>query len=200
MNLEKMPLILSMAGMAGGVMTEPPRLSNGTVTQKVQRDLVRVGQFAEGDSTFQITPDTLNELAANFARMKANGVKVAIPDSHEAAGIPDRNRGWLEDVAVDGDRLVGTMELVGEDAIAAARHGDVSVYVPPLYMDGRGNAYTRPILRVALSTPTAGGGRMAIAASQTAGGVTAARVLTMGAEDFAYQQAAAYARRMNAAK
>jgi hypothetical protein len=75
----------------------------------------------------------------------------------------------------------------------------VSVYLPQTYIDGRGNTYTRPILRVALSTPTPGDiGQMAIAASRAGSGPSpAGKVLKMGADEYLDGQVAAYARRMN---
>ena len=60
-------------------------------------------------------------------------------------------RGRVKSMYVEGDSLIMTCELIGEDAIAAAGRNDVSIHSPPEFTDGKGNKYQQPITHVALT-------------------------------------------------
>lgn len=119
-----------------------------------RKELIKVGEYthdAEGYE-FSITLDMLQHWADTFATMKANGVKVPIPSTHAGVGDPDKNRGYVIDMFVDGASLAMTCELIGEDALAAAERSDVSIGVPVDFVDGKGIKYLRPITHVAMVT------------------------------------------------
>ncbi len=122
--------------------------------QRFRKELIKVGEYVhEPDGyEFAITSDTLQHWAKTFASMKANGVKVPIPATHEGMGDPDKNRGYVTDMFVDDNSLVMTCELIGKDALAAAARSDVSIGVPVEWTDGHGNEYKRPITHVAMVT------------------------------------------------
>lgn len=122
--------------------------------RRFRKELIKVGEYVhEPDGyEFAITSDTLQHWAKTFALMKANGVKVPIPATHEGMGDPDKNRGYVTDMFVDNNSLVMTCELIGKDALAAAARSDVSIGVPVEWTDGHGNEYKRPITHVAMVT------------------------------------------------
>lgn len=130
-----------------------PRQVGKVTHQRFRKELIMVGDFVKesDDLKFSVTPATLRHWAATFGNMKANGVKVPIPSTHEGVDDPDKNRGWVEDIFVDGDSLVMLCDLIGDDAIAAAARNDVSIGCPSSFTDGRGTKYERPIHHVALT-------------------------------------------------
>lgn len=119
-----------------------------------RKELIRVGDYAHpGDGyEFSITRETLQHWADTFKLMKKNGVKVPMPSTHEGVGDPDKNRGYITSMSVEGDSLIATCDLIGEDALAAAMKSDVSIASPAEWTDGKGNKYLRPITHVALVT------------------------------------------------
>jgi hypothetical protein len=109
-------------------------------------------------------------MAATVRQYIANGNKVPVPVGHANWENPERNRGWLVDACVEGDSLIGTVELVGDGAKLAGT-SDVSIYAEPSFTDSRGNYYEWPIRHVALCVdPVVPGlsGFMPLAASQGA--------------------------------
>lgn len=125
--------------------------ANGAPVKTYVKDLISVGTWrdpARGD-TFDVTEADLDHWAREFARMKANGVKVPVPDGHTFDSAS--NRGYVEDVYRDGKTLFGKIDLIGEDAIAMASRTEVSIYSPASVIDGKGNKYDHPISHVALT-------------------------------------------------
>lgn len=147
----KSSAILSLAGslaLAGAVRTD----ENGVKIQRFSKDLIRAGDWVKASTgqRFKIDAKWMNDRVAEFGRMKANGVRVPVPAGH--TNDPESNRGYLEDLWVDGDTLMGAIDLIGEKAIALASTCEVSIYVPEKITDGKGNEYTQPIEHVALVT------------------------------------------------
>lgn len=127
---------------------------DGVPRRKFRKDLIRVGTYVKdaADLEFQVTRDTLDHWVARFVEMKENGVRVPIPNTHKSAGDADQNRGYVDDIFIDGDTLVMACEMIGEDGIEAAAKSDVSIYSPEEIVDGKGIRYERPIEHVALCT------------------------------------------------
>ncbi len=145
-------LLLQAAGTA--LPVGPNRQEGGQPVRRFRKDLIRAGRFvktAEGYS-FTVTPDHLDHWALIFSRMREAGVKVPVPVSHKEWQNPENNRGWLVDAFREQDRLVGVIDLIGDDGIKLAGRSDVSIYVEPEFTDGAGNRYEWPILHVALCT------------------------------------------------
>lgn len=131
----------SLAIMAGG-------------SQRFTKELIHVGRFISPltGEPFDVTDDMLADWAKTFKAMRANGLKVPIPQTHDNTGNTENNRGWVEDMVQEGDKLVGILELHTDDPEQLAKVSDVSIYSPPEFVDGEGRTYKRPILHVALCT------------------------------------------------
>ena len=141
--IEHSPVAVSLAAV---------KISNGKPVQRFRKELIHTGQYVkESDNIeFEVTENTLKHWAATFSQMKKAGLKVPILLQH--INNPEANRGYAHDMFVDGDSLIGILDLIGEDGIALAGRTDVSIYSPPDYVDGKGNKYLRPITHVALCT------------------------------------------------
>lgn len=129
------------------------RTEKGIVHQRFRKEIIRVGDFvkASDDIKFSVTPATLLHWVDTFQAMKANGVTVRIPNTHEGVDDPDQTRGIVEDIFIDGNSLIMSCDLIGDDAIAAAARNDVSICVPTELIDGLGKKHVRPIQHVALT-------------------------------------------------
>lgn len=134
--------------LAGGIRTD----ANGQPVRRFSKDLIRAGDWFK-DSTgqaFTIDAKWMEGRVAEFERMKAAGVRVPVPVGH--TNDPESNRGYVEEMWVDGDVLRASIDLIGEKAIALASTVEVSIYVPAKLVDGKGNEYIEPIEHVALVT------------------------------------------------
>jgi hypothetical protein len=128
------------------------RLSDGTKTRRYRKDLIRVGDFYHSglDLSFSVDLARLNGWAETFEKMRANGVRVPIPAGH--TDNPEANRGYVEDIYVEGGTLYMVAELIGDDALALADRAEVSVLIEPLFTDGKGVEYRDAITHVAIVT------------------------------------------------
>lgn len=130
-----------------------PKVTKGKQPyQRFRKELIRVGKYVKAVDgiRFRVTAATLSHWVATFARMKKNGCKVPVPLGHTTDA--KENRGWLRDLFIEGESLVGVIDLIGEDGIACASRTDVSIFVPPEFTDGKGEKHTHPIMHVALCT------------------------------------------------
>lgn len=127
--------------------------ADGRLVYKFKKDIIRVGEFADNGygSPVTVTALHLSHWAKTFAEMKANGVKVPIPINHKDWERSENNRGWVHGMFVEGDRLVMTCELFGDDVEALAAANDVSVFAPKEWTDCDSNHYVIPIRHVALT-------------------------------------------------
>lgn len=138
-------------------MSELPIRYNeaGQPTLRVTKDLLAVGTYVPPNKawTLQVDPDRLHKLARRFSSMQAAGVRVPLI-SVDAKGAhnwkPENGRGYLTGVAVQGDRLIGDIELIGDDAIKLAGRTEVSVGIHPDFRDGSGNSHGEAIDHVAI--------------------------------------------------
>lgn len=144
--------------------------TEGVPRQKFTKGVVKVGKFVK-DSTkqqFEVTDELLENVIKQFSRMKANGVKVPMPNMHHNDGNPKENMGYVESFFIKGDELCMTCELIGTEAIEAAAKSDVSIKIESEWTDGSSNVYDRPCVHVAMVTDpvvTGLGEFVAIAAS-----------------------------------
>jgi len=120
--------------------------------QRFRKPVMRVGKYASGGRIHDVTGRTLDNWVTQFGRMSDAGVRVPMPNTHEKAGDPDFNRGYVDGMYRDGDELVMTCELIGDDALAASKRSDVSVFSVPEFSDGQGTGYPNAITHVALVT------------------------------------------------
>ena len=125
---------------------------DGVISRKYRKELIRLGKYVKDDSPFEITELVLSNWVKQFHRMKRNGVRVPIPNTHDDDGDTSKNCGWVLDLFVEGESLFMVCDLIGEDAITSAAKADVSVYCPLNFTDGTGNEYEYPITHVAMCT------------------------------------------------
>jgi hypothetical protein len=137
--------------------------------RKFRKELIRTGTFRKPKDglEFTVTRGTLDHWALTFSQMRDAGRKVPIPVGHQNWSDPRNNCGWVRDVFVEGDTLVGILELYGDEGAKLACTSDVSIYAEPEMQETTGGAYTWPILHVALCTdPVVPGlGEFTVAAS-----------------------------------
>lgn len=136
-----------------------PVIIDGVPRQRFRKEIIPTGEFYKDseDRSFEVTQDVLEHWRDTFKRMLDNGVRVPIPSTHEGAGDPDKNRGYAEAMFIDdnddgGKSLFMGCEIIGQEAIDAVAHCDVSIDVPDKYVDGKHNEYKFPIVHVALCT------------------------------------------------
>ena len=127
----------------------------GQPTMRFRKDLLAVGTYTppNGAWTLNVDSDRMHKLARTFAEMRAAGVSVPVIAADERGRHnwhPDNARGYLRDAAIEGDRLIGEIELVGEDAVRLAGRTEVSVGIHPDFRDGRGKDYGEAIDHVAV--------------------------------------------------
>ena len=127
------------------------RTPEGVTSRRFRKEVIKVGQYVKVSDNleFGITPATLSHWAETFHEMRKNGVKVPIPVGHSDRA--EDNRGWVEDMFVEGDALVMACELFDANVDTLAATNDVSILSPPEWTDGRGNRYERPIRHIALT-------------------------------------------------
>lgn len=118
---------------------------------RYKKELIKIGDYikASTDMTFSVTADTLKHWDTTFHEWIGNGLKVPIPLGHSGADNPEKNRGWVEDMFIEGDSLFGILKLSDPDLALTT---DVSIFCPIKYTDGKGNTYNQPIAHVALCT------------------------------------------------
>lgn len=116
---------------------------------RYRKELIKVGKYIKSSVglSFAVTHDTLRHWVTTFDRWIKNGNKVPIPLGHAAADKPAENQGWVRDMFIEGDALIGILELTDPELALTT---DVSIYVPAEHIDGFGNVYVQPIQHVAL--------------------------------------------------
>src|SRR5687768_15675248 len=128
-------------------LTGRPTEVGGVACRYYRKELIRVGKYVHPAFgwALDVTPARLQAWADGHKRLSAAGVKVPCPLGHAGP-----NLGWLLDVERDGDRLFGTLQLIGDDAHRAAARNDVSVCVRPDFKDGTGTSLGEVLEHVAL--------------------------------------------------
>jgi len=118
-----------------------------------EKELIREGAWVHPTKkfTFRVTPGRMRGWLKTFARMKAGGLKVPLPFGHSYD--PRDNAGFLEDLRLEGNRLIGVLAVARPED--AERVGttirDVSVCVNPNFVDAHGNRFGEAIEHVALT-------------------------------------------------
>lgn len=144
-----LPVIAGAASLSSSLATD----ASGQPVQRFRKDIISVGEWVHPNTgeKISVTRERLARFAATFAAMKAAGVRVPVPSDHTESA--EKNRGWVEDMWVEGDRLYAELSLIGDDAIREASRNHVSIFLMGKLTDGKGNEYDDAIAHVAL-TPT----------------------------------------------
>lgn len=121
-----------------------------------RKEIVRTGETWVHPSTGQIVAFTADDLRALAAESNAYAAsqdfRVPFPDGHIFTA--EANLGFWKAFAVEGDRLVGTVEA-GDDKVAEALGGrirDVSAWIESGMKDSKGRTYG-PAIRHVCATP-----------------------------------------------
>jgi len=135
-----------------GVGIGTMRQENGVPVYRYKKEVIRSGKyFKDADKlAFTVTKEVLDHWALTFSKWKKGGNKVAVPETHDGAQDPSKNRGWVVEMFREGDSLFAIMDLYGADSPKVAATNDVSIYSPVEVTDGAGNVYARPITHIAL--------------------------------------------------
>ena len=124
--------------------------------KKFLKELIHVGRFLHpGDkkkNAYDITHELLRHWEEQVRAMRQAGIRIPLVLQHDTSGNPENCRGQLEDAYVEGDRLMGIIEIVSDDPEQLAAVSDVSIYAPTKTVDGQGNVYKHPIEHVSLCT------------------------------------------------
>ena len=138
------------AAPAGGVITADDQ----TTKRRYTKDLIRVGKFSHPieDWVLDVTADRLAKWLASFKKMRENGVDVEVLADHAESGTrADSIRGYMVDAFIEGETLVGVLEMSGEKGIDLAETvKNVSVEIQDPFTDGEGNKYGEVIAAVAI--------------------------------------------------
>ena len=124
-------------------------VASGQPVQRFRKELVRVGKYVKDNKTYDITKALLSQFLAEYTAMRLAGVSVPIMSGH--SNDADNTRGNLVDMFIEGDVLVGILEVVGKEAILSATVNDVSIAADENYVDGKGTKYKFPITHIALT-------------------------------------------------
>lgn len=123
----------------------------GIPAETFRKDILHIGTFAD----FEITPKVFDKMLANFRKWERKGLAVPLVSHHDAKDNPKDFLGYLTDLEVDGDRLIGTFTVRGAAALETVKRiNQVSIeFFERGYVDQFGEEYSNVLTRVAL-TPT----------------------------------------------
>jgi hypothetical protein len=115
------------------------------------KDMIHSGNYVHPSRDFSLAVDRnrLEKWAATGQKMIAAGLAVPINCDHS-----DSARdvvGYVKEFKLDGDRLLGLCQFIGEDAALTAARNLVSVGVDPDFTDGHGEKWGEAIVHLALT-------------------------------------------------
>jgi len=120
---------------------------------RFEKELLRVGRWAHpaGKFVLEVTRDRLARWVENFRRMLAKGIPVPVPYGHSYDARD--NAGFVREMRVEEDRLVGVLEIPREEDARrlGATATAVSVSVNPEFVDGQGERLGEVIEHVAIT-------------------------------------------------
>ena len=117
--------------------------------RRYKKPLIKVGKYCKDSDglEFEVTEDLLLHWKNTVTEMSDNGIKIPVPLGHT-----ENNKGFLKSAYIEGETLIGVIDLVVADAEELSKTQDVSIFVPPKFTDGKGVTYRRPIRHVALTS------------------------------------------------
>ena len=115
------------------------------------KEIIHTGQFikASDNLMFEVKKDTLEHWAKTWNDMNANGIRVPIVAGHSNASDPKAVLGYVGAMAVIDNKLQMLAEFAGQAECDIALKNDVSIFVPPIKVDGNGIKYQSPIEHIA---------------------------------------------------
>lgn len=114
-----------------------------------RKELLPVGKYRKDsdDLDFEISLDTLNHINTTIKGMLDAGVRIPLVKNHDG----DSSFGQILKGAIDGESLFVDIEFTDTKCRDEALRNDVSAFIPPEFVDGRGNAWKRPLRHVAIT-------------------------------------------------
>jgi hypothetical protein len=122
-----------------------------------EKEILSETEIVKGGKTYKITSENLDNCVTQYRRMKQNGVKVNVHSGHDHT--PETKRGEVLDLYTRR-RRDGRVGLFGKicflphlskQTIQTLVSNDVSVELPQHMCDARGNSYSFPVQRVAIT-------------------------------------------------
>lgn len=153
-----------LGGHATAPASEAPESDTAGLPKKIGglpcfyswKELIGVGNWATSkNEPVPVKRDRLDHWVREFSRMGAEGgadapgTKVFIPDDHSR--LAQANNGWIVKLKRVGDKILGLMQLIGDEARKKAACNDVSVGIAPVYVDGEQKMYRDVLLHAALT-------------------------------------------------
>lgn len=122
--------------------------------RRFEKELIRCGSWSHPTKGWTLTVDRprMGRWAQAFYAMRRDGIKVPVPFGHSYD--PRDNGGFLEDLRIDGDRMIGLVEIAADVDAAKIEDGRVrfvSVGIAPEFKAGNGKTYGEAIEHVALT-------------------------------------------------
>jgi hypothetical protein len=133
------------------VSDELPSEVAGQPATYLWKDMIHSGNYVHPSREFSLAVDgnRLEKWAETGKKMIAAGVAVPINCDHS-----DSARdvvGYVKEFKLEGDRLLGLCQFIGEDAALTAARNLVSVGVDPEFTDGQGEKWGEAIVHLALT-------------------------------------------------
>ena len=114
----------------------------GLPIQKFKKELISIGNYTHPIHGWKlrVTNDRMKKWVAGFNSMSSNGVDVEIVKDHSLKA--DDVVGYLTDMYIEENKLIGVHEMVGAGSIElASRVKNVSVLIEKQFKDGKGKEY-----------------------------------------------------------
>jgi hypothetical protein len=94
---------------------------------RFEKELIREGRWVHPTKkfTFRVTRERMRAWVAAFRRMREAGLQVPVPFGHSCD--PRDNAGFLDDVRLEGNRLIGLLAVPPIFAKLAGKTGEAGV-------------------------------------------------------------------------
>jgi hypothetical protein len=115
------------------------------------KDMIHAGNYVHPTKGFSLAVDRqrLQRWADTGQQMLAAGVAIPINCDHSDAARDVV--GYVKQFKLDGDRLLGLCQFIGDDAALTAARNAVSVGIDPDFTDGQGRKWGEAVVHLALT-------------------------------------------------
>jgi hypothetical protein len=115
------------------------------------KDMIHAGNYVHPTKGFSLAVDRkrLQRWAETGQQMLAAGVAIPINCDHSDAARDVV--GYVKEFKLDGDRLLGLCQFIGDDAALVAARNSVSVGIDPDFTDGQARKWGEAVVHLALT-------------------------------------------------
>jgi hypothetical protein len=115
------------------------------------KDMIHAGNYVHPTKGFSLAVNRqrLQRWAETGQQMLAAGVAIPINCDHSDAARDVV--GYVKEFKLDGDRLLGLCQFIGDDAALTAARNSVSVGIDPDFTDGQGRKWGEAVVHLALT-------------------------------------------------